>query len=178
MVTIRCRGCRSPVPLSLSFPGTWHGAPAPRGPWVTQLRLHAARRTSTEDYSGGNKQTKLSPSLSDRHRRYTEPVMKPLMAPHTPPQWASWSSGGVLDCVKDIMGQIEMMWWASRVSVWLTDRCCLSGERPCWWLSPGEEGWGSCGSWVFRLECWQVYYWSLFFYQPSFYHWMGGVKVW
>lgn len=139
---IRCRRCKSPVPPSFSFPGACHVAPAPRGLWVTRLRLHAARQTSTEDYSGGNKQTRLSQSLSGTHRQQRGASNEATdgtglctdTQTHTctwtalnPLQFPSWSSRGILDCVKDIMGQIEMMWWEGCVSTcvyvcgWLID---------------------------------------------------------
>lgn len=139
---IRCRRCKSPVPPSFSFPGACHVAPAPRGLWVTRLRLHAARQTSTEDYSGGNKQTRLSQSLSGTHRQQRGASNEATdgtglctdTQTHTctwtalnPLQFPSWSSRGILDCVKDIMGQIEMMRWEGCVSTcvyvcgWLID---------------------------------------------------------
>lgn len=77
------------------------------------------------------------------------------------------------------MWQIEMMWWRGCMSLCAEMRCCLSGECPWWWLSPGEKSWDSCGSRVFRLECWQVYYWSLFFFfsPHCFLLWTGGATV-
>lgn len=93
MVMIRCRGCKSPVPASLSFPGTCRGAPAPRGLWVTQLRLRAARQTSNEDYSGETNKQGCLRVLAAGIGNSRAPVMKPLTAhahakthTHTPEQ--------------------------------------------------------------------------------------------
>ncbi len=138
---IRCRGCKSPVPPSLSFLGTCHGAAAPRGLWVTQLRLGAARQTSTEDYGEETNKQGCLRVLAAGVGNSRVSVMKPLTEhtyaqTHTltwtalnPPQLPSWSSRGILDRVKDIMGQIEMMWWGGCVyicvcvcvCVWLID---------------------------------------------------------
>lgn len=118
--------CVSCASLSLSFPGTHHGVPAPGGPRVTQPRHHCAHQTSAEHYSGETNKG-LSQSLSDRRRQYTLLVMKPLMAhtyaqthTHTatalnPSHRPSWSSRSILDCVKNIMGQTERKWWGECV---------------------------------------------------------------